>query len=385
MAYFQRINGRVKAYYHDTTSGKNTAIPRALIKHLDGASNLAIRQWLEEWEQQAGISRQRQRTPLTEKTEELNHIFASYQEQRRLLRNITPSTLRDERTFWKRHVLPYFLTIKGEEDVRKWHAHTASFSLYLMKEHKLAVKSVKQAGWLLERFGKHLVAASVLKHSWHVPLPILNRKATTPLELALTPSEILKAAETIPPEWALALLLGYFASLRPGETFALTKADFLTGDGAKSVAKTYTRLNRVGLGSGLTVRVDKALKNEGIIGSPKTHHSYGYVNVWDVNAARLIASIVKDMPDGRLFHGHKTSLFKGFKAATVGLFVPGVFISLHDLRRASALYLGRTKSIEVMLLQDHMRHSDLQTTMIYTRRPLEEGAFNTVQNWGDVV
>ncbi|HEU4590874.1 MAG TPA: hypothetical protein VFS13_08205, partial [Steroidobacteraceae bacterium] len=61
-------------------------------------------------------------------------------------------------------------------------------------------------------------------------------------------------------------------------------------------------------------------------------------------------------------------------------------VTLHDLRRASALYLGRTKGIEPFLLQDILRHADLDTMMLYTRRPTaEEDASARQQDFEDVV
>lgn len=383
MAYFQRHNGKVRVYYHDKTTGRVKSLSRDKIKHLDPLTDDDIRQWIDSWEDDSGVSRSRSRDKAVLSTDELAILFDSYQEQRRQLRNISDGTLYDERTFWTKHVLPYFVVKNDEKNPRRWAAYTSSFTTYLKQKGTLSTKSIKQAGWLLERFGKHLASIGVIQSPWFVPQPILNRKATTPLKLNLTPADILKVADQIKgkyPTYTIALLLGFFASLRPGETFALSKEDFLTGDKAKAMAKTYSRFHAVGLGSGLSVSITKALDDKGIIGNPKTHHSYGYVNVWNVEAAKMLAELVKVLPAGRIFNGHKTWLFKSFGRALKGK----LDVTPHDLRRASALYLGRTLGIEIMLLQDHMRHSDIQTTMIYTRRPLEETTVNEEQDFGDV-
>src|SRR5690606_7043674 len=89
---------------------------------------------------------------------------------------------------------------------------------------------------------------------------------------------------------ALAVLLGYFMSLRPQEVYALAKEDFMTGEQAKSSAKTYQRFAKIGLGSGLSANVQRARTRHGLDQPLKTEASYGVVNCWSPEGARAIAA-----------------------------------------------------------------------------------------------
>ena len=49
---------------------------------------------------------------------------------------------------------------------------------------------------------------------------------------------------------------------------------------------------------------------------------------------------------------------------------PGM--TLKDLRRASLYWLGHYSSVDLVALKNHARHRNVETTSLYTRRPLED-------------
>lgn len=377
MAYFSRRHARyVTVYYY--YENKLHTLPREKTRHLDDLNDQQIQDWIDKWEKDHGIKRVRSRLKTVLKADELVALFEQYLEQKRYLRNTNVGVLRRELSHFNKYILPYFVQKHTERDITKWYKHTAGLSVYLKKEVELSNNTTKKIAWMVERFGKYLFAKGIIASVWHVPIPVLGRKASTPLKQELTPDYLLQVASTLDAKWRLVVLLGYFASLRPGETFALQKEDFVTGSKAKELAKTYTRFNKMGIGSGLTVSITKALNSEtGEPSLPKTHYSYGFVNIWHIEAAKQLAGLLKQLPTGKLFDGHRRHLFKGYKSLNLPF-------TLHDLRRASALYLGRTLSVDPLLLQDHLRHSNISTTMIYTRRPTEDVVLASNQDFDDV-
>jgi integrase len=74
-----------------------------------------------------------------------------------------------------------------------------------------------------------------------------------------------------------------------------------------------------------------------------------------------------------LFPVANRELYKQWTAATSGTEVDG--ITLKDLRRASLYHLGHHTAFsgELTLLMKHARHKEPQTTMLYLRRPDEDG------------
>ena len=122
------------------------------------------------------------------------------------------------------------------------------------------------------------------------------------------------------------------------------------------------------------------MKRSSVLGLPKTHFSYGWVNIWDKAAAAIIASLLKEMPKGRLFRLTRNMSFHRWRqhgSKQLGC-------SLYDLRRASGLYLGRSLDIDLTILKDHLRHSDVNTTMLYIRAPIDNEVGEAHQDWENV-
>ena len=115
----------------------------------------------------------------------------------------------------------------------------------------------------------------------------------------------------------------------------------------------------------------------------KSHYAYGVVNVWSADAAKLIAELLKSVKDGYLFSGweNRAKLDREYKR----IVRPLLGVLAYDFRRASGLYLGRERGVsDPFLLQDHFRHGSMTTTLLYTRRPLDEKESPETQNFDDV-
>jgi integrase len=239
--------------------------------------------------------------------------------------------------------------------------------------------------WVLKRFSEALVFSGYLSHSFAIRPPKAKYEKVTPLKIRKTPEDILKFAkntsfsfpkqrkiEGMPNkdrseiDFILAVLLGYFGGFGPGELFALEKSDLLTGQYAVNNCKTYVGFQKHKLGSRLGVVINKTLPVVGeVVPLVKNDYRYGVSNIWNPTAAKMIADIVSKRPDGRLFpfsYSYLLTRWRQFVRRKLGA-------TPHDLRRASGLYLGRDKRVDLSLLQDHMRHADIQTTMLYCREP----------------
>jgi hypothetical protein len=136
-----------------------------------------------------------------------------------------------------------------------------------------------------------------------------------------------------------------------------------------SITKSYKR--RVGVDSGL-----------------KTAKSFGVVNVFDVQGARAIAVLLEDLQQEEPLLNFRDEDHKPLKRETLDdmwnkIVFPIVGLKPYDLRRASALYLGREKSCDPFLMQDHLRNT-MTAALLYTRRPDTEKETSDTQNLKDV-
>lgn len=95
-------------------------------------------------------------------------------------------------------------------------------------------------------------------------------------------------------------------------------------------------------------------------------NSVGWVACFDEKAARELVKLLVGKPfDQPLFeHG----LFWYIKLWKRGGFPNTV---TKDMRRASLYHLGHYSDLPVVALKNHARHQNMETTMLYTRRPEE--------------
>lgn len=142
--------------------------------------------------------------------------------------------------------------------------------------------------------------------------------------------------------------------------------------GKKQRKKTPT------LGSKLSVRINKTMpQNIVLTGEAKNEFRLGYVTIFHPEAARLIAQHLESAPQGRLFRRSRSQLDRLWRQSVFPVFG----VTCHDMRRASALWLGRTMRLAPTLVQEHLRHAELETTMLYCREPRVD--FDDRENSGD--
>lgn len=389
-----RRNKQVTVYYYDNQLGKLTQVPREITKHLDGKPKDFVYKWVEDWEKKHGRLRARSERSTLSEDDLLFTLWTEYQADQKVISKRRDRTAEVETEIFFIHILPFFVGTHRKKDPADWHGLVPDFHGFLFKK-KLADATKQKTLWTLERFGSFLVYKQHMTFPFVVRVPKRDQNKTTPLKIRKTPDEVIAFAKTTTYAYAdgtesdidfnLAVLLGYFAGLSPSELFALSKEDLLTGADAAESCKTLEGFRKIGLGSKLGVVVNKTLLGHELSRvSILTKNDYrtGVVNVWHAEAAKLIAAMAKDKPTGRLFPYSRGWLERAWRE----LVKPGLGCTPHDLRRASCLFLGRTVRMPLTLLQEHMRHASIETTMLYCREPdvPEETRVRVAQDFDDV-
>lgn len=376
----------IYVYYHDRATGKQQQVPRKKTKHLDKASQQEIQEWLDQWDKQHGRAAERSERINLKDDERLMQLWNQYKTQHTASSKRRIQAENSEQRLFDNHILPFFVGQLQNKTPESWHDQIPNFHAYLFSK-KLGDQTNRYVLWALRRFGEHLVWARHMNYPFAVKVPARQNPNTTPLEITLTPDQILNSIESSfgvsAKKWLkiggrpheiseddikLSVLIGYFGSLRPQEQWALEKSDFITGDVAEKHTKTLPGLRSYGLGTKLSIVISKSWQKTNppkIEALTKSHYSAGVVNIWNPKAAKLIAELVKKKPAGRVF---KMSYFGWFQLWRRTIY-PKIGVSAHDLRRASGQYLGKVKRIDLMTLKEHMRHSEIETTILYTRDP----------------
>ena len=407
MAFIAARKGRkgIYVYYHDRNRGRQQQVPRKFTKHLDNATEEEIQAWLDEWEEKHGLAKQRSdRLRLADK-DKLAVLWKNYQSHYFAINKRRDATEARETADFENHILPFFVGELENKKPETWHEHVPAFHAKLF-ESGLSDQTVRYILWALQRFGEYLVWSRHMRFPYAIQTPSRENQKVTPLQVRLEPDELLRqlkipvrvrTCDNVEGEGGrphiltaadieLSVLLGYFASLRPAEQWALNKEDFLTGAVAERETKTLAGFRKHRLGSKLSVVINKTWQRKKppvIEDLAKSHYSFGVVNVWYPAAAKRIAELLRERPDGRLF----PLTYYGWFQAWRTLVMPKLKVSAHDLRRASGLYLGRTKRLELTLLQEHFRHAEIETTMLYIREPEvpDKPKVKNMQDFDDVV
>lgn len=381
--------GRKGVYikYFDINTYSEQWIPRKLIKHLDGKPADEVTAWIETWEAKHGKARDRSERIHLKEDDRLASLWKQYQGHRNATRKRRGSTADTETSIFERHIVPFFVGIHKRKNPARWHDLVPEFHTYLYQKN-YADRTIQKTLWTLERFGRYLVFLRHMTFAFAVDVPARANQKVTPLKTRKAPDEVLKFVKTATYDYTaidfnLMTLLGYFAALRPSELFALERSDLLTGSSAEKFSKTLEGFREIDLGTKLAVSISKTIES----GLPtreltKTDASCAVVNIWHPEAAKRIAEIVRDRPPGRLFPYSYDWLMRAWFVHVQ----PTLETTIHDLRRASGLYLGRTTRIPVTLLQEHMRHANIETTMLYMREPdVPEKNARGRQNFDDIL
>lgn len=377
-----RRGSKVYVYYYDKRTGKNAQVDREKTKHWDGRPRDEVLQEVTTWATGEGYASHRISRVSLSPEDDLQKWWSTYQVTRKSMKDRRPVTERDENRVFEGYIVPFFVTERQAKRPEAWHQLVPEFYDWLVAKH-LSARYIQKILWTLGRFGQFLVYRRYLVSPFAILTPSSKNEKTTPLKSRVTPEDMLtfarakvvatratrhkKNPQALPAiRLDLLGLVGYFAALRPEELYALEKADFITGAVAVEHTRTHQGFVEAKLGTRLSIAVTKTLDGSTSVPLLKTPESAAVVNIWHREAALMIAGLLSEMPDGRLFPGSRSTLDK-YWCRLGGPLLHGV--TVHDLRRASALYLGRTVRIPPTLLQEHMRHAELDTTMLYIREP----------------
>jgi hypothetical protein len=365
MAFWSLVNGK-QVHIYTYEGGKQRRISRKLTKSLDGQSEDVIKAWIAVWEAQ---HKKEELSPgplsdarLTQLLEDFL-VFASSPTSKQ--RDV--STVEGYRNALGNHVIPYFLE-HGLKDVQTWPSRCVKLMEGLRSKglsDPLILKCCTALnqfwGWLQD---EHLVPPGVTLRLRKPAAPAKD----TPLKRLVEPGDVLGTARTLKEDLELAMLIGYFFSLRTQEIFALRRSDFVGAEKAETL-ECCRVMARAGLFSRLAVNVVRQRsKVSGKMNPPKSG-SGGWVACFNRDAAARIVGLINTRcktPGDLLFAKSTDYYMKRWRRE--GL----TGVTLKDLRRASLYWLGHHTPLGTTALKNHARHALLSTTSLYVRRPGEE-------------
>lgn len=396
-------SGLVRGWESDKTS-----IKRENLRHLDNLSDDQVEAYFQNLNS-SRVSRKINPEVLTEVSRKYIDLFLIWLSGRGRSRH----TISQHRT--NLHTAALYFDRQGT--LSHWPRYSVKLRVYL-KERGLSENHINKIQMSTGQLWKYL-----RKHERIVEGPIdfdetvgHAKSKDTPLKRHLTPQEVLewcRACKVL--HVRLMALVGYFASLRPQETFAQTETDFIGGAEALTFECSKV-MSSIGMFNGFTIDV---LKQRGVrlgeIGDPKKHSS-GVVSVFNREAALLIVDTIRgvralnlakargdvelavsrvksakpyrraraekavnktdkalEVAEGGVLFQNGNRLYEGLWAAK-GL----EEVTLKDLRRASGYWLANYTVIKLESLHLHMRHKDIQTTSLYFRRAKEKPTSRTL-------
>lgn len=374
MAYWQRRpNGTIYVYSH--RDGRNKQLPRTQTKHLDGQSDTNVQYWVDNWERtyEASAIQPDSINFSNSNLTQLVNQFIDY----RLTRGIDGSMLTTHKNLLLDYAIPFFLMQTPPlKDPNQWPPVAPKMLNYLI-DKGLPPNSIRHLNtalrklwiWLQE---EGVVTSMTPKIMLRSPVTV---KAPTPLKRVVTPAEVIKFASTKlassddddDVQMGRIALCGYFFSLRTLEVFGLKRSDFWAGSLATNLEASRV-FERAGLFNKLAVNIDKQRSKNGALRKPKTAYSVQFVCCFDKEAAALLISSIKDLKRDDFI------ISKWLPEYNIRLWrrkgIPGATIK--DLRRSSLYWLGHNTGLTPVQLKNHARHSDINTTLLYCRRPKDE-------------
>jgi integrase len=361
MAHWQRKHGRYVTIY-STKDGGKVVLPRSMTKHLDGQPDHNIEAWVRQYEQQYE-GRERLAKIAYDGTElsKLIQSWLAYLTSRGKSKN----TVKEYERMVMRYVLPYFL--EGETpltDPQQWPGKSVKM-LSSLQSKGVTDSQVVACNKALRSFYSYLTDEGRIQNGLQIRLRSPIKKTTiTPLKKIVSPQEILLWSQRVQDkDLKLMALTGYFFSLRPQEIFSLKKADFGAGSKVR-ILECSKSMSRVGLYNKLAVLIQRQKTNWSLVSEPKAK-SRGWVCCFNEQAARQIVALLADIEDD-LFPYNNRKLYKMWETSGIKN------VTLKDLRRSSLYWLGHNTDIQPLELMKHARHSRIDTTMLYVRRPEEE-------------
>ena len=361
--FWNRQRGRVYVYVFQ--NGKQRALPRETVRHLDGEPDHNVWAWVAQHQEQfEGKKYTLEHFENDRKLSHLVELFVEYLKSRKL----TKPTVQMHRYRLTNYALRFFVAEHGLSDPNTWPAKSRLFLAYMQKLGRSS-NYILKANTSLRMFWRWLAEERYLTSDAALFLrnPVADN-VTTPLKFTLTPQEVLAyAAGQTNPELAFLALVGFFFSLRPFEAFGLRRSDFRAGSAAANYECSKV-MAKYGLYSRFVVSITRQRRPDGSFFTPKAD-SRGIVACFDKEAARMLVRIITDMPVR-----DDAPLLKFLNDWYIVLWgregIPGV--TLKDLRRASLYWLGHHTEFDLVPLKNHARHKRAETTILYVRRPEEE-------------
>lgn len=365
MAHWQRRNSGY-VYIYTRKNGRQKALPRKQVKHLDGQEDHNIEAWVKQWEEQYENKTITPDKILFDNSELSQYIkaYLGYLKSRKR----KAGTIEQHDRMLRRYVIPFFLENNPPlRDPQQWPGKSIKFLSWL-EEKKVTAPVIHRCNVALKGIYNYLVDEGIVQTGLAIRLrhPVPDDQSLTPLQFTLSPDEVLKFVnDTKVNQLKLMALLGYFFSLRPQEVFALQLSNF-KASGKQLPLECCKTMNKIGLFGRLAVNIISQRDNSSNISTPKKE-SGGWVACFNEEAARLIVELIKSNDPSDLILTQKNRwLYDQWKMHGIK------DITLKDLRRASIYWLGHSISIQPIELMKHARHQTLETTMLYLRRPEEQ-------------
>lgn len=251
------------------------------------------------------------------------------------------------------------------DNIRLWPQHSINLATHLLSEEHSLLETAKtqndaRAFWEWLKKHKRMVSGA-LDLDQVVGYAVQNQ---TPLQFTVTPEQVLKFARETPIfEFKVAVLVAFFAGLRPQEVYALKRDQFYSKDIARN-SPSGEVMRSIGLYDGLMVDVRRNRgKRSGDVRDPKKG-SFGLVSVHNKEAAAYLVSLIGKMDPDIVLFKYTNSYYQhdwrkdGYPGLTV-----------RDLRRAGIYWLGHFSQIKLESLKNWARHKKIQTTSLYFRQP----------------
>lgn len=368
MAFWNRQKGRV--YVYSYVDGKQKALSRDKVRHLDGQPDHNVQTWVQNYTEQFEKKKYNLDTHLADKKlSNLAEQFCEFLESR----GRAPETVWIHRHNLTSFILPFFLIQEPPlTNPDSWPSKSIRLLEYLQSKN-LTPNYISKVNVSLRQFWKWMQEEGFITAPYELRLrnPVI-KTISTPLEYALTPDDVYDyVSKTENEELRFLALVGYFFSLRTFETWGLKRRDFRAGNLASQL-ECATIMQKHGLYNKFTVNISKQRRRDGEYKEPKSE-SKGWVACFNEKAAQQIVAIIKDKePDEPILK------FKGdwYMKLWAKEGIPN--ITLKDLRRASIYWLGHHTSFELIPLRNHARHKRAETTLLYLRRP-EEALDNDIE------
>lgn len=369
MAYWQRQKGKVRVFSYSATHKKAVLLPRSEVAHLDDLHDREVDDWVKRWERLHEVGKKRPRLVAPRAPGALESVerFLAFTSE---VEALHPATTAKHRHNLITIAFPFFCTVREAKALDDFRPHSKDLMAWLLGEGLSAgkVRCVQQS---LGKFWRWCREEALVDGDLLLRSPREGSRRT-PLPHPVTPDEVLAWASTCTrSDICLFGLLSYFFSLRPQETVALQRSDFAAGEKARSTEAAKALL-KARLWGGLVVRVERQFSKKVGITPPKSH-SVGVVACFTRKGAKAVYEALKayrSKDPSKLFPMHVDAYYHRWPEHGM----PG--ITLKDLRRASIYWLANHTDLPIGAIRNHARHSSIETTGLYSRRPTEPGFNN---------